>query len=254
MRYLVEFDSAGQEMRFMCALSGDPTLTTLFEEDKKVHAYMASQISQYPYDEIIDMKKADVEEVAGPHGLYNCGKYINLSNQYRVGAKKSRIIARVQYGLDVPLDTVKRWQKIYFKSYSKIKPYWGQAIRRAKDKGYAETLSGRRFYIHDWSSDARWGSESSAINFPIQGSGGCMKELAIAAIATQFQVLDFAWDLHDGLFYYYDTDGDPLPMVRRVRDMLDNLPYEKAWGWTPPIPMTWDAAITSTSWGEIEEI
>jgi DNA polymerase-1 len=255
VKYIIEFDASGQEARFMAVFSQDPQMLEIFTHDEDFHSHTGSAISGIEYPEFMDRKRSKDPGIVGEGGLRYCGKFVGLSNQYRVGAKKSRIMARVQYGLIKDLETIKRWQAAYHRKYRRVKPYWGTAIARAKETGYAETLAGRRFAIHDWSSDARWGSESSAINFPIQGSGADMKELALAALSVQFPQMEFAWDLHDGLYMRIDSKllDDNMQILYDARQMLDNLPYKAAWGWTPQIPMTWDCAI-GTNWGCMKEL
>ena len=59
------------------------------------------------------------------------------------------------------------------------------------------------------------------------------------------------WDLHDGLYFYVPKD-----VVHRVAEkfkvVLDNLPYNKAWGFIPPIGLPWDCKVGS-SWGSLKE-
>ena len=255
MKYLVEFDAAGQEARFMAEFSQDPSMLDIFKNDGDFHSNTGSAISGIPYDEFMARKLAKDPEIVSEHGLRYCGKFVGLSNQYRVGAKKARLVARVQYGLDENIFTIRNWQKAYHRAYPGVKKYWKSAIRLAKEQGYAETLAGRRFAIHSWSGDDRWGSESSAINFPIQGSGADMKELAIAIMHAKHPEFTFHFDLHDGLFYILESNNEGLAQaaILNARDTLNNLPYKSAWGWDPTISFPWDAAY-GTDWGHMEEI
>ena len=255
MKYLVEFDASGQEARFMAEFSQDEAMLRIFQNDEDFHSNTGSAISDIPYAEFMERKAAKDPIIVGEHGLRYCGKFVGLSSQYRVGAKKARIVARVQYGLNENIFTIRNWQKAYHRAYPGVKRYWGAAIHRAKEAGYAETLAGRRFGIHSWSGDDQWGSESSAINFPIQGSGADMKELAIAIMHAKHPEFVFTYDLHDGLFYVLDvkTEDQARALILKARTTLDNLPYKSAWGWTPSIKFPWDAAF-GTDWGHMEEL
>lgn len=255
MKYLVEFDAAGQEARFMAEFSQDASMLNIFRNNEDFHSHTGSAISGIPYDEFMARKKAEDPIVAGEFGLRYCGKVVGLSNQYRIGARKSRITARVQYGLDENIHVIRAWQKAYHRKYPGVRKYWGKAIRKAKEAGYAETLAGRRFYIDNWAGEYQWKSESSAINFPIQGSGADMKELAIAIMHAKHFEFRFLFDLHDGLFYVLDAidAADAQQKILRARDTLDNLPYRAAWGWDPTIKFPWDAKY-GTNWGYMEEL
>jgi DNA polymerase I-like protein with 3'-5' exonuclease and polymerase domains len=191
---------------------------------------------------------------AGPRHRFTIqGKIVsncNLSMQYRVGVSKQRVIARVQYGLKKDVTTIERWRAAYHTQYPEIKSCWGRLIARARVHGYAESLAGRRYYLTKWGEADRWSTESSAINDPIQASGGDMKNLAITTVARKHPEAQFAWDLHDGVFYWLPRTREGLQLAREILHTLNTLDYESAWGWKPRIEMPWEAAA-GTTWGNM---
>lgn len=250
---LVEFDASGQENRFMAIMAREATMTTIFQNDMDIHSYMGAQLAGIPYEHFMKLKAEGAERVVGSSGYRYQGKFNNLSNQYRIGAKKQRIQARVQYGMVVDFMTVVDWQRSYHSTYPGVKQYWKDAVRRAQEKGYAETLGGRRFYLSMWSGDRKWGTESSAINTPIQGTGADMKELAVAVLTRTYpEEFEYAFDLHDALFGYVDEDM-PDSRLLDMRKTLDDLPYKEVWGFEPPIPLPWDCQV-GPNWGEMREL
>ena len=81
-----------------------------------------------------------------------------------------------------------------------------------------------------------------------------MKALAIAVLRTEFNDdVIYAWDLHDALFLYIRDNDKALETVKRIRDRLDNLPYQMAWGWTPLTTLPWDAKM-GKSWGSLKGV
>jgi hypothetical protein len=62
----------------------------------------------------------------------------------------------------------------------------------------------------------------------------------------------FAWDLHDGL-YWWVPDAIVDRVIAEGKKLLDNLPYREAWGFTPPIPMPFDAKFGKV-WGALKEV
>lgn len=253
---LIEADAAGQEARIMALQSGDVGMLDIFSHPSPLddlHSNTGAGIAGISFDEFIARKNAKDPEIVGPHGLRYCGKYINLSKQYRVGNKKSRIIARVQYGLVKDLGTIEHWDSVYHAKYPGVKQYWRNAIIKARTLGYAETLGGRRFKIEFWGKEDKWKSESSAINFPIQGTGADMKELAIATVYGKFPELLFMMDLHDGIFYRTKITPHLQEMMRDLRSTLNNLNYTKAWDYTPSIPLPWDVQY-GTTWGSMRPL
>lgn len=248
---LVEFDAAGQEMRLIAEESQDETMLRLFSEGMDTHSFMGSQLSNIPYQQFMEMKAANVEEVTGPHGWRYFGKFGNLSNQYRVGVKKLRIMARIQYGLDIDLKRSKEIKTTYGRTYPGVTVYWKNAPNKARHLGYAETPLGRRFKLTDWNVN-EWGTSSSAINFPIQGGGADMKELAVAVVSAKHPQMLYGFDLHDALFMYKPkTLG--LDILRDVKQSLNDLDYQKYWGWTPSVDLIWEGEY-GPSWGKMEEV
>lgn len=253
-KILIELDASGQEARLLAEIGDIHSMLDAFKKGRKVHAVMGSAIAGIDYDSFMKFYKEGNTTFAGPEGFYYCGKFINLSMQYRVGAKKQRIQARTDYNLIKTAHEINAWRDLYHHTYPEVKPYWDRATKKAKALGYAETLGGRRYYIDKWGGDHEWGSSSSAINFPIQGSGGDMKNLAITTLNKEYRTqVEYAWDLHDGLFYWLPREKASLELAKSMQRTLNNLNYNDAWGWEPRIPMPWDLSI-GLNWGEMKEI
>lgn len=94
---------------------------------------------------------------------------------------------------------------------------------------------------------------STAINYRIQGTGADQKYLALSVISSYIRQIGayFAWDLHDGI-YLYIPKGKTEKAIVTIRAMLNNLPYKKAWGFVPPVPLPWDAKF-GPAWGLLQE-
>lgn len=253
---IVEFDAANQEFRLMAILSGDETMLRLCMPGQDPHGYMGSRIGKSDYDWL---REANGDESHPEHKLAKqhrkVGKFANLAFQYRVGSKKATVTARVKHGLDVQEPFVKNVQTTYLNTYKKMKPYWNNSIRKCQLKGYAETLAGRRVQLNqNWNGPLGWSLESTAINFPIQGTGADQKYLAIAClkpVLTKFGGF-FYFELHDGIFFILPKDKS-AQAVQEMKAVLSNLPYKKAWNFVPPIPLPWDCKIGS-AWGNMKEV
>lgn len=248
----VEFDAAGQESRLMAEKSRDFNMMQVFSKGMDFHSYTGAKISGLTYDVFMKGKAEGNSAITGDHGFRYQGKFTNLSNNYRIGVKKLRVQARVQYGMNVDFMTAQNWQTGFHSAFPGVKPYWKSAIAEAKLQGYAKTMAGRRFRLVYWDKENRWSTESSAINFPIQGAGADMKDLAIQEIDKHFPEFEFWFDLHDGLHYEVDID---LPDSRLIecREMLDKMDYLKWWGVQPVVPLTWDASV-GPDWAQLKEL
>lgn len=251
---IVEADAAGQEFRWMAILSGDETMLELcFGGDP--HSYLASEIYERDYTELRAAVKSEDEEIATEAGKQRqLGKVGNLSLQYRTSKKRLRIVARTQHGMKMSEDLAAHTWSTYRRTYPKVPVYWRNQIQQAKAQGWVETLAGRRVaVIGDW-VEWQWAMESTAINYPIQGTGGEQKYLAIMMLDRIMTTYDakFAWDLHDGI-YFYVPKAKAMTFAAALKKLLDNLPYKQAWDFAPPCPLPWDVKIGPT-WGELKEI
>ena len=252
---LFEVDAAGQEDQIMAAMSGDANLKHIFNTGMDVHSFTAASIAGTTYEQIMARKAAEDETIVGAQGMRMAGKVTKHSNKYRIGSSAMMIMARVQYGIECGMTQTKLWQQSFHRSFPGIKQYWKSAMLAARTNGYAETLGGRRYYIPQRyfdNKELRWHVDSASINFPIQGTGADMKELAIATVAEKFPELIFAFDLHDGLFYWAPI-GTKVELYLEVKHVLDNLDYMKAWGWEKCVPLDWDGEVGS-SWGDMVNI
>jgi DNA polymerase I-like protein with 3'-5' exonuclease and polymerase domains len=144
--------------------------------------------------------------------------------------------------------------RTYQRAYPRVPAYWAQQIGQTKRLGYVETFAGRRVrVVGNWDGPLGWSMGSTAINYRIQGTGADQKYLALAVLRPYLTKIGgyFAWDLHDGI-YMYIPDGEVERAKVEIKYLLDNLPYKKAWGFTPPIPLTWDCKV-GKSWGTLKK-
>ncbi len=190
----------------------------------------------------------------GPRNRFVANGLIVHNCQYRVSARKLLTVARVQYDMDINIGQAQHIHATYPRAYPGVKRYWGTQVAQARRDGYVETFAGRRVQLTgSWTRETEWQLGSTAINYRIQGTGGDQKYLALAVLRPYLRQhgVRFAWDLHDGLYFYVPNDK-VVQVATEVKMILDNLPYKKAWGFTPPIPLPWDCKFGS-SWGNMKE-
>jgi len=252
---LVEFDAAGQEYRWMAICSGDETMLSMCLPGEDPHSFMGARIAQIGYREMMRLRKeGDEKTKAIMEGRRKMGKVGNLSLQYRTSAKKLRVVARVQYNMDMELPEAQYIWKTYQDTYTGVPKYWKQQIALTKSCGYVETLAGRRVQvIGNWDGSMGWSMGSTAINYRIQGTGADQKYLALSVLRPYMieHGIKFAWDLHDGIYFWVPQEKT-YQAAADMQWLLNNLPYQKAWGIEPPIPLPWDCKI-GPSWGTLKE-
>ena len=259
---LLEFDFAGQEFRWMAVVSGDETMLKMCAEGEDAHAYMGAKVQGMTYKEIRqrledkDPKAKDARQL---------GKVANLSLQYRTSAKTLVRVARVGYNLKLTDQEAMAIHATYKTTYPYVTEYWKIKATAMADRGWTDTVAGRRIHVgtvDKWRrytkdgelEDNTWSSESTGINFPIQGSGADQKYLALAVLKSYLPRVQgrFYFELHDGIFIVVpDEHADKA--LHDVRRLLSNLPYKKAWGVDLPIAFPVDAKV-GKSWGDLKEV
>ena len=159
------------ELRLIAELSGDEHMIEAFRSGKDIHAATAAKIYKVPLEEVTkEMRsKAKTANFGIIYGISTFG----LANR-----------------LGIPRGEAKMLIDGYFESYPQIKEYMEQSIAKAKEKGYVETLFGRKRMLPDINSRnsvVRSYAERNAINAPIQGTAADIIKIAMINIHRRFQ-------------------------------------------------------------------
>ena len=168
---LLSADYSQVELRLMAHLSGDENLCEAFREGKDIHSATAARIY-----------KKNLEEVTSEERRR--AKTANFGIIYGISA------FGLSQRLRIPRAEAKQLIEGYFESYPKVKEYMDRVVADARDKGYVETLFGRRRYLADIDSrnaNARALAERNAINAPIQGTAADIMKMAMVNVARRFK-------------------------------------------------------------------
>lgn len=186
---LVSADYSQIELRILAHLSKDALLIQAFKEDRDIHTQTASAMyGCFPEMVTPDMRRAAKTINFGL--MYGMGP-INLSRQLGISFKDAQ-----------------RFIDTYFKQFPSIHAFMQRCIESARDKGFSETMFGRRRYLPDISSDRRQireGAERTAINTPVQGSAADIIKIAMVDIAKDlgeaFAGVTMIMQVHDELVF-----------------------------------------------------
>ncbi len=159
------------ELRIMAHLSGDPHLLEAFNSGHDIHSATAAKIYNVPIDEVTPemRRKAKTANFGIIYGISTFGLADRLS---------------------IPRAEAKKLIDGYFSTYPGVKAYMDRAISEAKEKGYVETLLGRKRYLPDINSRnsvVRGYAERNAINAPIQGTAADIIKIAMVRIQDRFE-------------------------------------------------------------------
>ncbi len=199
---LVSADYSQIELRLMAAFSKDAAMLEAFRNGEDIHRETASRV--------YDVMPAFVT----PEQRAKC-KMVNFGIIYGISA----------FGLSQRLHVSRREAadliETYFKLYPKVRAFMEAAIARAREKGYAETILGRRRTLRDINSrnaTARQGAERDAINTPIQGSAADLIKVAMVRIDRALREAalhtKMVLQIHDELVF--DAPKDEVDRVKEI--------------------------------------
>ena len=159
------------ELRIMAHLSGDENMIEAFRENQDIHRATASKIWKEPMDQVTDAQRKKAKQA-------------NFGIIYGITA------FGLAQRMDIPTGEARQLIDDYFKTFPKVRQYMENAKQTAREKGYAETMYGRRRYLPDINSHnatVRGFAERNAINAPIQGSEADIIKRAMIGIWRRFK-------------------------------------------------------------------
>lgn len=191
------------ELRIMAHLSGDKNMLDAFRSGYDIHTATAAKIYKVSQSEVTsDMRrKAKTANFGIIYGIsvFGLADRLNISR----GEAKELIDG-------------------YFDSYPEVKSYMDNAISKAKERGYVETLLGRKRFLPDINSQnsiVRGYAERNAINAPIQGTAADIIKIAMVNIQGRLEKECFdakmIMQVHDELNFTV-----PKNELEKVREMV----------------------------------
>lgn len=163
---LLSADYSQIELRLMAHFSEDDNMIDAFVNNEDIHAATAAKIFKVPIGAVTrDMRtQAKTANFGIIYGISSFG----LAQRLNISRKEAA-------------DLISG----YFQTYGKVKEYMDRSILFAKEKGYVETIMGRRRYlkdIHSANAIVRGVAERNAINAPLQGSAADIVKYAMVNI------------------------------------------------------------------------
>lgn len=196
---LLSVDYSQIELRILAHISEDPGMQTAFRDDLDIHAATAAEIYN------IDIRSVTVDQRRN-------AKAVNFGIAYGQGA------FGLAENLGIPRKEAQEIIARYFEKFAGVHSYIESTIKQAHEKGYVETLFGRRRYIEELSSKnhaLRKFGERAAINAPIQGTASDLVKKAMIEIGSHVEC-DMLLQVHDELIF----EGTEEQLNRVVGDIV----------------------------------
>ncbi len=163
---LFSADYSQIELRLMAHMSQDPLMIDAFQKGEDIHTATASKIFEVPPENVTKEQRGKA-------------KTANFGIIYGISA------FGLAQRLNIPRTDAKQLIDSYFNTYARVRTYMDEMIQTAREKGYVETMLGRRRYLRDILSRnavVRGFAERNAINAPIQGSAADIIKIAMIRI------------------------------------------------------------------------
>lgn len=237
-RVILAADYSQIELRLMAHFSGDENLTRAFNEGLDIHTATAAEV----------LGKA-VEAVSATERRN--AKAINFGLLY--GMSAFGLAKQLQMSRGEAQDYI----DMYFERYPSVKDYMINTRASAYEKGYVETILGRKLYTPDINHSNRMvkqGAERAAINAPLQGSAADLIKLAMIAVDKVLpkEHAKMLLQVHDELVF--EVDSDKVDSIRQLitdamQDVLTTTAVAKGWNVNFAVPLLVETDIGS-NWDE----
>ena len=231
----LSIDYSQIELRILAHLTQDETLIASFLDNQDIHAATAAKIFSKPIDTITSVERRRAK-------VFNFGVLYGLS-AFGLSTREG-----------IPRNEAQEFIDSYFEAYPAIDVWRTKTIDEARDKGYAETLTGRRRAIPELSAsnhNVRKAGERIAMNMPVQGTASDVIKIAMNNIDRELEVsrtdgklARIVMQIHDELIF--ELPQEELNSVRAVAARL--MPSMEL-----VVPLVLDEAI-GTNLGDLREI
>lgn len=228
---LLGADYSQIELRVMAHLSQDPGLLIAFANDEDIHTATAAQV----FDKEASQVTSEMRRIAK---VVNFGVIYGMSDY---GLEQATGLSRQE---------ASDFIKAYFEKYSGIKDYLDTVKQQAADKGYVQTVLGRRRYIPDINSSnyqVRQAAERMAINMPVQGTAADIIKLAMIRIQDELNHRNLQTKMilqvHDELLFEV-----PHEEIEEVKQLVQTV-MPNAMEFSVPLKVD---IKTGHNWGETE--
>jgi DNA polymerase I len=226
---LVSADYSQIDLRVVAHVSGDEKLIETFREGKDIHSATAAEINKVPLSQVTETMRRKAKAL-------NFGIIYGMS------------VFGFSQSADISRDEAKKFIDEYMEKFTGVAAYIRDMKLGAKEKGYVETLVGRRRYIPEINSpnfQVAQGAERMAINMPIQGLAADIVKLAMIAVATNYEKdtnVRMILQIHDEIILEVKEEIVD-EVAKKVKEIMENA-YELS------VPLIADVKV-GQNWGEI---
>ncbi len=233
-KLLLSVDYSQVELRIVAHMARDKAMIEAFKEGQDIHAVTASKIYRVPLEKVTPQMRRHAKAI-------NFGLLYGMS----------------PFGLtrttDLTLAEAENFVEEYFRNFPGVKEFLEETKRKAAERGYVETLLGRRRYFPELQKpanrNARLRAEREAVNAPVQGTAADIMKLAMIAVdrrlAEEGSDAKMLLQVHDELMLEVPEE-ELEETARLVQDTMENV-------YPLVVPLKTEAKA-GPNWGELKPL
>jgi DNA polymerase-1 len=208
---LLSADYSQVELRILAHITGEPGFVDAFLADQDIHAATASTLFSVPIAQVNRAQRS-------------LAKTINFATIYGIS----------EFGLSIRTEMnrqeARQFLDQYFITYPRVRDYIANTIRQANERGYVETLLGRRRFFPELQNtklpfNQRTAVERAAINAPIQGTSADIMKIAMLNLHNELRRGNFKsrmlLQVHDELVLE-TPDEEIEPIVELICRVMES--------------------------------
>ncbi len=199
---LIDADYSQIELRILAHIANDKNMIDAFKNNFDIHKITASQVFKTPIDEVTPQQRSRA-------------KAINFGIVYGIGAYS------LSQDINVPVYEAKEYIEEYLKTYSGVKKYMDDIVKKAQHDEYVTTIYNRRRELADINSTNKTVqafAKRVALNTPIQGTAADIIKIAMIKVYNRLKAENFDAKLilqvHDELII--EANAMQAPMVAQI--------------------------------------
>ena len=206
---LISADYSQIELRLIATFSQDKEMLEAFKKGEDIHRATAAKVFGIPIEEVTKEQRSHAKSVN--YGIIYGLSAHGLSQQTGLSRSESKKL----------IDT-------YFDTYPTLKKYIAEQVDKVREKGYAETILGRRRYLRDIDSRnaiVRAAAERNAVNAPLQGSAADIIKKAMIEIQKELKKdyqTKMLLQVHDELVFE-SPEEEVEKVTKLIKEKMENV-------------------------------
>lgn len=238
---ILNCDFSQGELRITAVVADEPTMIEAYANGADLHAITAAQLNGYSFEDFMLLPEDLRDE------LRSGGKAGNFGLIYGMQHKGFREYAFTTYGVSMTEEEAFQKREAFFGLYTRLPAWHTEYINHAHAWGFVRSPLGRVRHlplINSKDRDIVAQSERQSINSPIQSCLSDMMQLAMVHIDREYGSAPIQMFLmcHDALSLYVPTSEEVM-WAKRVKEVMENLPLKKDFGWDSPLKFIADAEV-----------